>query len=84
MGFYLIGPLVTLISLGSISSWAFKLYCDDGLLGISPTPRSFALLTAATTSTASLPQRPLRRRLRGHPQVRGCGDGQRVGVVYVF
>jgi hypothetical protein len=37
MGFYLIGPLVTLIPLGSISSWAFKLYCDDGLLGISPT-----------------------------------------------
>jgi hypothetical protein len=37
MGFYLIGPLVTLISLGSISSWAFKPYCDDGLLGISPT-----------------------------------------------
>jgi hypothetical protein len=53
-------------------------------LGISPTPRSFAPLTAATTSTASLPQRPLPRRLRGHPQVRGCGDGQRVGVVYVF
>ena len=23
--------------LGSISSWAFKPYCDDGLLGISPT-----------------------------------------------
>jgi hypothetical protein len=37
MGFYLIGPLVTLIPLGSISSWAFKPYCDDGLLGISPT-----------------------------------------------
>jgi hypothetical protein len=37
MGFYLIGPLITLISLGSISSWAFKPYCDDGLLGISPT-----------------------------------------------
>jgi len=37
MGFYLIGPLVTLILLGSISSWAFKPYCDDGLLGISPT-----------------------------------------------
>jgi hypothetical protein len=32
MGFYLIGPLVTLIPLGSISSWAFKPYCDDGLL----------------------------------------------------
>jgi hypothetical protein len=37
MGFYLIGPLVTLIPLGSISSWAFKPYCDDGLLGISST-----------------------------------------------
>jgi len=37
MGFYLIGPLVTLIPLGSISFWAFKPYCDDGLLGISPT-----------------------------------------------
>ena len=37
MGFYLIGPLVTLIPLGSISTWAFKPYCDDGLLGISPT-----------------------------------------------
>jgi hypothetical protein len=37
MGFYLIGPLVTLIPLESISSWAIKLYCDDGLLGISPT-----------------------------------------------
>jgi len=37
MGFYLIGPLITLIPLGSISSWAFKPYCDDGLLGISPT-----------------------------------------------
>jgi hypothetical protein len=37
ISFYLIGPLVTLIPLGSISSWAFKLYCDDGLLGISPT-----------------------------------------------
>ena len=37
MGFYLIGPLVTLIPLGSISSWATKPYCDDGLLGISPT-----------------------------------------------
>jgi hypothetical protein len=37
MGFYLIGPLVNLIPLGSISSWAFKPYCDDGLLGISPT-----------------------------------------------
>jgi hypothetical protein len=40
MGFYLIGPLVTLIPLGSISSWAFKPYCDDGLLGISPTEAS--------------------------------------------
>ena len=37
MGLYLIGPLVTLIPLGSISFWVFKLYCDDGLLGISPT-----------------------------------------------
>ena len=37
MGFYLIGPLVILIPLGSISSWAFQPYCDDGLLGISPT-----------------------------------------------
>jgi hypothetical protein len=37
MGFYLIGPLATLIPLGSISSQAFKPYCDDGLLGISPT-----------------------------------------------
>ena len=37
MGFYPIGPLVTLIPLGSISSWTFKPYCDDGLLGISPT-----------------------------------------------
>jgi hypothetical protein len=37
MGFYLIGPLITLIPLGSISSWAFKPYCDDGLLGIKPT-----------------------------------------------
>jgi hypothetical protein len=37
MGFYLIGLLVTLIPLGSISSWAFKPYYDDGLLGISPT-----------------------------------------------
>ncbi|KAG2560943.1 hypothetical protein PVAP13_8KG110802 [Panicum virgatum] len=37
MGFYLIGTLVTLIPLGSISSWAFKPYCDDELLGISPT-----------------------------------------------
>jgi hypothetical protein len=37
MGFYLIDPLVTLIPLGSISSWAFKPYFDDGLLGISPT-----------------------------------------------
>lgn len=27
MGFYLIGPLVTLIPLGSISSWAFKPGC---------------------------------------------------------
>ena len=42
MGFYLIGPLVTLIPLGSISFWAFKPYCDDGLLGISPTELSFA------------------------------------------
>jgi hypothetical protein len=40
MGFYLIGPLVILILLGSISSWDFKPYCDDGLLGISPTPGS--------------------------------------------
>jgi len=31
MGFYLIGPLVTLIPLRSISSWAYKSYCDDGL-----------------------------------------------------
>jgi len=38
MGFYLIGPLVTLIPLGSIFSWAFKPYCDDELLDISPTP----------------------------------------------
>src|SRR6185437_10014798 len=37
MGFYLIGPLVTLIPLGLISTWAFKPYCDDGLLVISPT-----------------------------------------------
>ena len=37
MSFYLIGPLVTLIPLGLISSWAFKPYCDDGFLGISPT-----------------------------------------------
>jgi hypothetical protein len=36
MGFYLIGLLVTLIPLVSISSWAFKPYCDDGLLAISP------------------------------------------------
>jgi len=37
MGFYLIGPLVTLIPLGSISSSTFKPYSDEGLLGISPT-----------------------------------------------
>jgi hypothetical protein len=37
MGFYLISPLVTLIPLGSISSWIFKPYCDNGLLDISPT-----------------------------------------------
>ena len=37
MRFYLIGTLVTLIPLGSLFSWAFKPYCDDGLLGISPT-----------------------------------------------
>jgi len=44
MGFYLIGPLVTLIPLGSISSWAFKPYCDDGFLGISPTDRATPFL----------------------------------------
>jgi len=42
MGFYLIGPLINLIPLGSISSWAFKPYCDDRLLGISPTCKSAA------------------------------------------
>ena len=47
MGFYLIGSLVTLIPLGSISTWAFKPYCDDGLLGISPTPATFAPPAAA-------------------------------------
>jgi hypothetical protein len=41
MGFYLIGPLVTLIPFGSISSWAFKPYCDDRLWGISPTAAAF-------------------------------------------
>jgi hypothetical protein len=44
MGFYLIGPLVTLIPLGSISSWDFKPYCDDELLGISPTAEVFAAI----------------------------------------
>ena len=32
MGFYLIGPLVTIIPLGSISSWAFKPYCDEDVV----------------------------------------------------
>jgi len=68
MGFYLIGPLVTLIPLGSISTWAFKPYCDDGLLGISPTVNtlpviwkrkqvpqiSFAKIDAANERTASI------------------------------
>jgi hypothetical protein len=40
MSFYLIGQLVTLVPLGSISSWTFKPYCDDVLLGISPTVRT--------------------------------------------
>ena len=58
MGFYLIGPLVTLIPLGSISFWAFKPYCDDGLLGISPTNywiirlRSFYIPTQSKFLTA--------------------------------
>ena len=43
MGFYLIGPLVTLIPLESISFWAFKPYCDDGLLGISPTDKTYIM-----------------------------------------
>jgi len=47
MGFYLIGPLVTLIPLGSISFWAFKPYCDDGLLGISPTGPTLVFKQAA-------------------------------------
>jgi hypothetical protein len=40
MDFYLIRPLVTLIPLGSIFFWAFKPYCDDGLLDILPTART--------------------------------------------
>ena len=48
MGFYLIAPLVTLISLGSISSWVFKPYCDDELLCISPTE-----ITAITDKSAT-------------------------------
>ena len=54
MGFYLIGPLVTLIYLGSISSWAFKSYCDDGLLGISPTDNSESAKADVSKSTAAV------------------------------
>ena len=55
MGFYLIGPLVTLIPLGSISTWAFKPYCDDGLLGISPTAARSARRRAAAARSARRP-----------------------------
>jgi hypothetical protein len=50
MGFYLLDPLVILILLGSISSWAFKPYYDDGLLDISPTAcPDLALMLACVT-----------------------------------
>ena len=53
MSFYLIGPLVTLIPLGSISSWAFKPYCDDGLLGISPTVHGKCVLNDVKSTVFS-------------------------------
>ena len=53
MGFYLIGPLVTLIPLGSISFWAFKPYCDDGFLGISPTAITAAKALEAACARAA-------------------------------
>ena len=75
MGFYLIGPLVTLIPLGSISSWAFKPYCDDGLLGISPL--TYICSTTFQSENIQFPGGEVLQRLRGHfpPQDLGQARG---------
>jgi hypothetical protein len=80
MGFYLICPLVTLIHLGSISSWAFKPYCDDdGLLGISPTKHGTAAVSLRCGCHLAVSARFRRVGAASRSRVRGVGGSRKRG-----